>query len=493
MRKSHALCLAALALAVTGCPSNQYTVELTPRGKVIERKLTFYCADGTDTNGVPNYQAFSADELRAIRRCYPRGGVVNDGQRHIATGEFAAALPDDVGGAGSYTLLTNSLGSAAFYVERFRGSDDVAARVQALLKTADKLVDYIIGWSRQELGGERHYQDLRRFLDGDFRQDVRNLGLHGWMAGAAITTRAPAPEEFAIRFAQYLVERGYFKMEDAPELARSFTSGDGRPVLRLFQQLVAQKLKVPRSKPMPQSLEFMTDPDRFDQSWESYLATTTEYRIKLRHWQMKKISAEAETIGQKMAGYFSTQSSTNKTAAPTIPDKPQPSEVANELISQLLESNFSGPGDHLTVRLRLPAAPTHTNGKWDDAGKQVVWEADLAERTGSIQLPAFCYASWMEAQETFQRTHFGNVVLKGDDLLQYCLWRGALDDKQAREWETFLSGMQPSEGLADRIGKFRFSGGPLQAASTSPPENPVDFPVRLIKSALSREAEAGNK
>src|SRR3989442_15157566 len=64
-------CLAAMGLLVTGCPRNQYIVELTPRGKVVERKLTFYREDGTDTNGVPHYQRFPQDELAAIRKLYP--------------------------------------------------------------------------------------------------------------------------------------------------------------------------------------------------------------------------------------------------------------------------------------------------------------------------------------------------------------------------------------------------------------------------------------
>jgi len=36
----------------------------------------------------------------------------------------------------------------------------------------------IIGWSRMELGRERNYERLRRFLDKDFRNDVKNLSLY---------------------------------------------------------------------------------------------------------------------------------------------------------------------------------------------------------------------------------------------------------------------------------------------------------------------------
>ncbi len=497
MRKSQVLFLAVLAVLVTGCPHNQYLVELTPHGKVMDRKLVFYCEDGTDTNGAPNYRDFPAAELRAIRKYYPKDSVKQEGQRHIAEGEFAGAMPDDVGGAGSYTMLSNNLGSVAFYVERFRGDDDIGARIQKHLKAADQLVDYIMGWAHKELGGERHYQDLRRFLDGDFRRDVRNLSLHGWMVQTQMTTRAPAPEEFAVRFGQYLLERGYFKMEDVADIVRGLTEGDSRPLMRGIQELVAQKLRIPKSKPMPQSLAFLADADKAGKSWVDYLATTAEYRVKLRHWQMQKATTEAELLGQKIAGFMRGGSQTNGAAAANPPARPEPSEVANELAEQLIEFNFMGTDDHLVVKLSLPSAPTHTNGKWDESRKQVVWESDLGERTNSIQLPAFCYASWVGVDEEFQRAHLGKVILKGDDFLQYCLWRGGLDEKRAREWDALLAALQPGDGLQRKVEGFRFSGegagAPRARNPQSQSEGSSEFPRQLIKTALEAKPQAGGQ
>src|SRR5882724_10081227 len=169
MKKYLVLCLAIVALLVTGCPRNEYTVKLKPRGKVMERKLLFYCADGTDTNGVPKYQDFSTNELAAIAKEYPAGSVTQDGERHFAAGEFAGEMPDEVGGAGSYTNQDTSLGSAGFYLERFRGNDDLVGMTEERFKAADQLTDLLIGWSKAELGGEAHYPELRRFLDVDFR------------------------------------------------------------------------------------------------------------------------------------------------------------------------------------------------------------------------------------------------------------------------------------------------------------------------------------
>ncbi len=122
--------LAALTLFVTGCPHNDYTVQLEPQGQSIDRTLIFYRADGTNaTTGLPNYQSFDAAELADITAQYSVNSLTNDGARHIIHGRFSDRLPADVGGAGTYTNLATSLGNAGFYMERFRGDDDLADRL----------------------------------------------------------------------------------------------------------------------------------------------------------------------------------------------------------------------------------------------------------------------------------------------------------------------------------------------------------------------------
>ena len=167
--------------------------------------------------------------------------------------------------------------------------------------------------------------------------------------------------------------------------------------------------------------------------------------------------------------------------------------MADELLAQLIEFDILRTDDHLTVRLRLPLAPTHTNGKWDEAGKQVVWESDLEGRTNSVRLPAFCYASWMGVDEEFQKAHLGKVILKGDEFLQYCLWRGGLDAQRGKEWDGLLAELQPGEKLQQKVEAFRFSGEgavqtpQMQNAGTS------DFPRQLLKTALELKPQVDAK
>jgi hypothetical protein len=487
MKTSSALCLILPALLVTGCPFNQYVIDLTPRQKGIERKLLFYRQDGADTNGAPNYRAFPPAELAQITQLYPPGGVTHDGDRHTATGDFARSLPPDVGGAGSYTNVATTLGSAGFYLERFRGDDDVAGATAKRLRAADQLADLVLGWSRMEFRHERGYKNLRQFLDSDFRRDLRNLSLYWWMLQTAQATRSEAPEEFAVRFGQYLAERGYLRMEELPDLFRMSVDSDPRPLMAMIQRLVASKLGVPKSAPMPRSLAFLADPDQMSKSWEKYLSTTDRYRARLRQWEKEKIVRKIGVAGQRLRGLYDPRYRTNSTAASTPgPQVPMPSAVADELTDELLEFDIFATDDHLTVRLSLPCPPSRSNGKWDPARKQVVWNSELETEGKGGRVPAFCYANWSQPDETAQTRHFGKVVLSGDDLSQYCLWHGALDKKEAAQWEALLARLQPGPELTNNIQAFRFAGEPVSRPTNGQPPStgPSDFPRQLLNSAL---------
>jgi hypothetical protein len=448
--------LAALALLVTGCPHNDYSVELTPRGKVIERKLTFYRADGTDTNGVPNYQRFPSNELAAITALYPPGRVTRGGEKHIAQAEFAGAMPQDIGGAGSYRHFVTSLGSGGFYLERFRGNDDLAARAKQRLAAADQLADLALGWSRAEFRHEPRHQNLRRFLDTDFRRDLKNLSLYVWAGDVSASYNPEANEEFIVRFGQYFIERGYLKLEDAPRLVQIFSGNDAGRACLLLQEHLADKLGVPPAGPMPKSLAFLADPEALQKSWDTFLSGTDAYRARLRQWEKeRKLNPNAQ--------------------------KPAPSVVADDLFSTLATSGSTGEDAHLTVRLSLPSTPAHTNGKWDQARSQVVWNSSLESKESDARLPAFCYACWATPEDKYQLDHFGRAFLHGDELLQYCVWHSGLDKRQAGEWEKLLSGLRPGAELTNTLAAFHFSG----ASSQSSP--PADFGKDLLKGALEQK------
>jgi len=459
LSKCLSFALAAMAFVVTGCPHNQYIVELKPQGSTIERTLVFYCEDGVNTNtGAPNYQSFDAGELAAITALYPAHGVTNNGQRYVARGEFTNALPADVGGAGAYTNLTTSLGEAGFYVERFRGNDDLAGMTERRFKAADQLADLFVGWSRMELGREPGYAKLRRFLDVDFRHDLKNFSTYLWEGQLAGGYKTNADEEFIVRFGQYLLERGYFTIGEIPSVFRDASSDDPQALFPRIQRLVARKMGVPDTEPVPASLAFLADDATMEKSFDKYLAGTALYRARLKQWKAdKKLNPDLK--------------------------RPEPSKVADDAVGNLIEFDLFGTTDHLTVQLSLPSAPVHSNGRWDEALKRVVWETDIESRTNASHLPFSCYASWAEPDREFQKEHLGKVALTGDELTQYCLWHSGQIKQAGDEWDAFVASLQPGSNLVQRIDAFRFPGEPAQAG-TNKISSPSVYPRELIKAAL---------
>lgn len=452
--------LALLCALVTGCPHNEYTVELKPQGDALERTLTFYRVDGTDSNGAPKYLEFPSNELASITRQYPAGAVRRAGEQFKAAGNFPGAMPGDIGGSGNFSRLRTSLGDVCIYLERFRGDDDLAARSARQFAAADQITDLVLGWAKGEFGRERGWKNLRGFLDADFRRDLKNGALYMWAQQLTDLAATNAPEDFSTRFAQYLLERGYFAPSDLPQIRAAF-SGEGDEILfRLLRRLALTKLNLSAEAATARKLPALADLAAFEQSWEKYLAGTKLYRTQLKQWEAKKkLDAKLE--------------------------KPEPRDAMNGLLAEWM-GNSPGDGevDHLTVRLALDQAPVRSNGRWADG--QVVWQFDLDPDRA---LPALCYATWSRADAAFQQAHFGRVLLDGAELMEYCYWQSALNEKQLAEWNQFLSGLQPGAALAEKIKAFQFTTEP--AAGADEEKSPLAAGAKALVAAL--ESVSGAK
>jgi hypothetical protein len=431
--------LVALCALLTGCPSNDYTIELKPQPDgTVQRTLIFYRADGSDSNGVPNYEDFPSNELANISSVYPSGSVKQDGSRYTASGKFAGPLPRDIGGAGSYTNFATSLGEAGTYLERFCGTNDLAGQMARRFHAADQLDDLVIGWTKIEFGNERGYENLHQFLDQDFRQDLKNAGFYAWMGEVNNLSQTNNPNEFILRFFQYLYERGYLKLSDERDVYLLLEdSEDDAAALRLIQRLLMEKMNVPASAPAPKSFAVLNDFGTLQASWEKYLADSDSYHARLKQWQ--------------------SETNANPGLAPPKPDDVVDDPAAILVFGQPFD--LSGETDHLTVKLKLPCAPDFTNGKWQDG--EVVWSLDLSN---DRPLPAFCYAGWSDPNATFQTKHLGGVLLDSGLLSQYCFWEGTLDAEHSREWESFLTALEPGPNLKKALENFQFSGEAVPAA-----------------------------
>jgi len=136
--------------------------------------------------------------------------------------------------------------------------------------------------------------------------------------------------------------------------------------------------------------------------------------------------------------------------------------------------------------LNTNGSPNYCNGRWDESARKVLWDTSIGDRTKTNALPFTCYASWGQANETFQTEHFGKIALTGDGLIKYCLWRGGQSLQQGGEWDAFLAGLQPGPELAKRLDAFRFSNEtpPLGTNGTTYICNHSPCPRDLLKAAL---------
>jgi hypothetical protein len=268
-------------------------------------------------------------------------------------------------------------------------------------------------------------------------------------------------EEYLLRYGQFLMERGYLRAGDLAELLGGSNSLSERRVMILVQRLVARKLGVAESGPMPASLAILTDESALEKSWQKYLETTELYKTKVAEWKKTKPPESNQ-------------------------EKPKTDEVIADLLGNMVHFRLFATDDHLVVKLNLPVAPMYTNGKWDESVGWVVWENDIeAEEPG--RLPAFCYASWAEANADFQKDHLGKVALKEDRLIQYCLWHGTLSEAQGKEWDEFVAGLKAEDDLVAKLYAFRFGEtGQLQVKNKIAEDESIPA-KELIKAGLQEK------
>jgi hypothetical protein len=437
IRTKHLLAAAVVAALLGGCDYDVYEIEMSPRGGAIRRTLTaWHVAQGDKKT---NVQKLAEEKLAALAKLYDKRLTGPEESKQAFAGTFGGRTPDDVGGAGYYNRLDSRMGHASIYSERFRGRDDQASVIEEGLKKIDKAVDHLIKWLESELAGEKGFRELRKFLDEDFRRDVKNFFVYAWMGRlpGAQKDKSGRGQELTARVLQYFAERGYFSPEQLPAIARAvieaFNQDSPEGLLAIVQRFLATKMGVPADKPVPGGLAFLADPNSIEHSMESYARTTDEFKARMRQWEQDK-KADPNTAEPNPADVLE------------LPKRDLP----------ILKFDLFGPSraDQLTLKLETGVKPWTTNGTWDKDGKLVEWSAALSS---GDKLPVQCYALWAGPNEPFQARHFGKVVLEGHNLTAYCLWRSGLRKDEAKEWEAFVDTLKPGGGLKEKLQAFRFS------------------------------------
>lgn len=400
-------CIAIIFLGF-GCEEYEYKVEMEACESGLQRKLV--CTGD-----------FNSVELERINRIYPKR--LN---KNTFIGTFSDRLPNDIGGAGFYSRISTKMGTSHLYTERLRGDDDLVKHIEDIKDKVNKLVNFFCGWLDYEFGNDSRLIKLREFCRNDLRRDVENYVFYYWLTFVENQDSDVEITDVAMRLLQYLLERDYLDASDVQWMAQKHDSIQEEEALGLLRKMLAKKLGYLDPNTTEDFFALLTDEEKLLESMGRYLATTDEY---LKYWNTKKIEEGDPNI-----------------------KPPDPFEFLSEEID--FEFELWPPKYKVEAKIKCHNVPFNTNGIWDANTAEICWSGNL---TKEGYIPEFFYCLWSNPEESFQKQHFGTVLLEGEELANYCSWRIRLCQKKAEEWKKFLSKLEPTDSLENNIQQFCFS------------------------------------
>lgn len=402
--------LAAL-LCCGSCEEYDTTIVLKPKGTDLVRVMRPAADDPHRADVMAYYQA--AD---------PNAAQVEQ----TVSGNFANHL----GGTGSYRTLQSPLGSACFYSEQFLGTGDLLQDLQAWNHKIDTAVDLVDGWVTHTLADTPQYAQVRRFINTEYRRDLKNLLLivhqvysnmnllssleHDGQIEISDETEEILSADFAVRVFQYAVQKEYLVPEaDLPLLERSEGSllGLSDSASGNIDVLIRQNLKRRFGY-----TDAQIDPVLDAEAFEAYVRTVPVF-VKFQ---------QAERLRRQDPAYTAEM---------------------NEFVEAVFGNfDFFADSDQVNIRLETGVEPLQTNGRWNEEKGTVLFNGEAVARSDLPKTAQQVYAFWAVPEDTAQRARFGRVLLEKEPLVDYCLWYKGLGEPDRGAWDAFLSMLQPPAG-----------------------------------------------
>ena len=406
-------------LVATGCARNHYQVRMAPTDSGFERTLTCWTVVSGDP---PRSQALDAEELTRIEKCYGSAPAPGEDGRFTFRGGFALKAPQDIGGAGRLERIETSLGTLRIYAERFRESDDLEGALTKRREAVDTLVDLTLGWLRKEFGEEAAYERLERFVDKDFRRDLKNLSMHIWMTDTEFWTLGYGG--VLERLWLFAHERDYLTLHDVAMIMRG-PPDDPSPGLEILARLVARELEI---GPKSERLAIFRDPAGLSASWNKHVCGSEYYAQYLEAHRDELEESDADEPG-----------------------------LTDQAIRELMLDSFTcfdlSLDDSLEVTLDVECGLISTNGTWNEAEEAVTWSALLSEHAA---LPTVCCATWAVPNQGEQEKRFGEVVLTEQKLASYAMWYESLSEREAEQWDKVLASCSQGRPWQEIVKAFQF-------------------------------------
>jgi tRNA-Thr(GGU) m(6)t(6)A37 methyltransferase TsaA len=426
-----------------GCDEYEYTIQMQFEGDTVNREIR--CSENTPE---PIYTKLNELYDKQI-------------DKKTFRGSFGKNLPDDIGGFGQYEYLNNPMGYVYIYVERFRGNDDPALDIEKAFNDSDRLVDLLIVWLQVELGDNPNFEKLRVFCDEKLREDIKNICIYSWIGDR--TTMEP--DEAFIRIFLYLYERDYFTLDDIYSLSTSLNKQE--LALSYFRRLIANKLEYADPKEVEKELEFLQDQYKLMESLNHFVLSPELY---------DRLAKEARVITGDPNFIL------DPCDVPNVVD-----DMPGTFFDIFFLDIFPSSGDKINVKLTCPRKPYETNGQWHDKTGELYWSRNISSK----QLPFLCYASIGLANETFQRKHFGRVILQDERLVRYSFWYKGLTFEQQTEWDDLLLSFDDDdEKMWSKVESFRFKNAP--PPYKDPDGDAIllsDLPRDLIREGMDKDKE----
>lgn len=440
-----------LLLATAGCTANVYEIAISPDGPEFERSVRAWQSKPDAPLSQEQLQRLSAEYRQTIPE--------PDQHRYTFSNRFREHPPQDVGGHGSYLHFSSPCGSVTAYFERFRGSDDAVAELEARKQSIDTFVELLTGWFRTEVGSDPDFPKLQQYLETTLRHDLANVSTYLYFAQVQPTATEQAASELPLRVVQYLLERDYVRPEELPRWTRTVMTDDRIASAALLQRGLARKLGTSETDPIPALLSGLSDWDAMERSLRNYLRQRPEFA------PYEKSRAEEQ-------GHLSVD----------------PLDLLfTPLTRALWPQGLFRAHDKVVVDLKLTRPPKLTNGKWNPEANVVNWNFDVetADTQTPHEFPRFCYVLWAVPDTEYQVAHFGTVLLDDETLAQYCLWYAGLTPAEAHEWDEALHALKPGPEFPHRLRAFRFSTEQAPAAANNWQVKPLaQHTVELILQQL---------
>ena len=402
---------------LSGCTSEKYEIVLTPKDGKVERQVTYSRKNQGIGLEVKRLEAeYDATHLR----------IGNSARLEKVFGE---RMPDDVGGHGSYKRWNSPMGNIELYLERFRGSHDYATQLSLRRDAVDDFADLLVDWLTVEIGHETGFDDVEKFLENDFRNELHNLSIGIWQTGFETDSKRP---EFWFRVAQFLLERDYVQLDQIPTVVRDFQENKFPPVLleNLRKRLINE---FPLQKIGNKATEFFATEAKIKKSFNKYIdGSELVAGVLLPKWR-ENLNGQSR------------------------PKRILTGEIAGAAFWPSSLPFFSST--QVAVKLKSMREPLLSNGRWNQKSGSINWAQSIGEREEQDllenRIPGFAFSVVATPDLKYQTTHFGKEVLNGEKLSAYVFWYNGLTKDEQANLDKFIGGFDDSTRRVTELTNFR--------------------------------------